>query len=161
MVRFIQEFSCISGWENVRADSFPVLCYLPPAEPLGTLNTLWMLCAKNKLSKCLREGRAERGILTESLGFKTVTRLAGLLLGYPELVVNTVPHSFPFPADWYIKTRKHRTKDTVPSSRIRGLPTRSRSQVTPFPCGTATCSAPSPIVSVTYPVPFPRNLVNH
>lgn len=47
---------------TLRAGNFPVLCYLPPAEPLGNLNTLGMLCAKNKLSKCLREGRAERGI---------------------------------------------------------------------------------------------------
>lgn len=47
---------------TLRAGNFPVLCYLPPAEPLGNLNTLGMLCTKNKLSKCLREGRAERGI---------------------------------------------------------------------------------------------------
>lgn len=59
MVRFLQEFSDVSGWENVRADNFPVLGSLPPAEPLGNRNTLGMLCAKNKLSKCLREGRAE------------------------------------------------------------------------------------------------------
>lgn len=99
MVRFLQEFSCVSGWENLRADNFPALCCLPAAEPLRNLNTLGMLCTKNKLSKCLREGRAERGILTECLGSKAVRKLAGLLLGYPALVVNTAPHSFPFPTD--------------------------------------------------------------
>lgn len=138
----------VSTWENLRADNFALLCCLSPAEPLRNLDTLGMLCSENKLHKRLRESRAERVILTEYLGFKAVTRLAGLLLGYPELVVNTAPHSFPFLTDWYIKTQKHRTKDSVSTSRIRVLPIRW--QVTPFPCVTEVCSAPSPIFLVVY-----------
>lgn len=46
MVRFLQEFSSVSGWKNMRADNFPAFCCLPPAETLRNLNTWGMLALK-------------------------------------------------------------------------------------------------------------------